>query len=227
MTDRHDAPRRAGERGRALPRLRQHAPAQRRDPRDLVGAASLRMPGCASERSCRGRTGRGAARGGAPRVPRAARAGAGRHAAARRAEGLPSTAQVRRLNTVLREGVHYHELRSADEGTRFTVGQVGDDLEQARAAIAGSLAHYIADHDARPAARLRQRRMPLALRRPLPAPGGAAGATCAPAATGRRWPGIGRERVTARRRRLRRLPRAAQAPIGCQTVLISTNSPMR
>jgi predicted RNA-binding Zn ribbon-like protein len=67
----------------------------------------------------------------------------------RRAEGrLPSTAQVRRLNTVLREGVHYHRLAHDREGGRFTVGQVGGEVEQARAAIAGSLAHYLADHDA-------------------------------------------------------------------------------
>jgi predicted RNA-binding Zn ribbon-like protein len=32
-------------------------------------------------------------------------------------------------------------------GERFCVGQVGDDLAQARASIAGSLAHYLADHD--------------------------------------------------------------------------------
>ena len=61
--------------------------------------------------------------------------------------GKPSAAQVRRLNGVLREGLHYHQLQPADGGQRFTVGQVGDDLAQARAAIAGSLAHYIADHD--------------------------------------------------------------------------------
>jgi predicted RNA-binding Zn ribbon-like protein len=60
--------------------------------------------------------------------------------------GKPSAAQVRRLNGVLREGLHYHQLQVAD-GSRFTVGQVGDELAQARATIAGSLAHYIADHD--------------------------------------------------------------------------------
>ena len=62
-------------------------------------------------------------------------------------EGAPSTVQVRRLNGVLRDGLHYHQLRPGDDGSRFTVGQVGDELAQARAAIAGSLAHYIADHD--------------------------------------------------------------------------------
>jgi predicted RNA-binding Zn ribbon-like protein len=59
----------------------------------------------------------------------------------------PSAVQVRRLNGVLRDGLHYHQLRPGDNGSRFTVGQIGDDLAQARAAIAGSLAHYIADHD--------------------------------------------------------------------------------
>ena len=62
-------------------------------------------------------------------------------------DGEPTAAQVRRLNGVLRAGLHYHQLRPAGGGPRFTVGQVGDDLAQARAAIAGSLAHYIADHD--------------------------------------------------------------------------------
>ena len=62
-------------------------------------------------------------------------------------QGAPSATQVRGLNAVLRDGLHYHQLRPADGGSRFTVGQVGDDLAQARAAIAGSLAHYIADHD--------------------------------------------------------------------------------
>lgn len=62
-------------------------------------------------------------------------------------DGAPSTAQVRRLNGVLRDGLHYHQLRPGGDGSQFTVGQVGDELAQARAAIAGSLAHYIADHD--------------------------------------------------------------------------------
>ncbi len=62
-------------------------------------------------------------------------------------EGAPSTAQVRRLNAVLRDGLHHHQLRPADDGSRFSVSQVGHDLDQARATIAGSLAHFIADHD--------------------------------------------------------------------------------
>lgn len=68
----------------------------------------------------------------------------------RLAEGRdPTDVQTRRLNAVLRAGLHYHQLRRAGPGARFTVGQVGDDLEQAMAAIAGSLAHYVADHDLR------------------------------------------------------------------------------
>lgn len=71
-----------------------------------------------------------------------------REMTARQAGGRPPTArQVQRLNRVLREGVHHHELRYDADGGRFTVGQVGGELAQARAAIAGSLAHYLADHD--------------------------------------------------------------------------------
>jgi predicted RNA-binding Zn ribbon-like protein len=62
-------------------------------------------------------------------------------------EGRPSATQVRRLNQVLRDGLHYHQLRGVEGGSRFTVGQVGDELDQARAAIAGSLAHFVADHE--------------------------------------------------------------------------------
>jgi len=71
-----------------------------------------------------------------------------REVVARRAEGRPPSAtQVRRLNAVLREGIHHHVLRYDRGGGRFTVGQVGGELAQARAAIAGSLAHVLADHD--------------------------------------------------------------------------------
>ena len=59
----------------------------------------------------------------------------------------PSATQVRRLNRVLREGLHYHQLEASEDGTRFIVGQVGDELDQARASIAGSLAHFVAEHD--------------------------------------------------------------------------------
>lgn len=63
--------------------------------------------------------------------------------------GAPSSAQLRALNRVMREGLHYHQLEPVDGGGRFTVTQVGDELAQARAAIAGSLAHYLAEHDPR------------------------------------------------------------------------------
>ena len=59
----------------------------------------------------------------------------------------PTRAQVAALNRVMRDGLHYHVLRATDGGTRFDMGQVGDDLDQARSAIAGSLAHYLAEHD--------------------------------------------------------------------------------
>lgn len=61
----------------------------------------------------------------------------------------PTETQVRSLNRVLRDGVHHHVLRPDPAGATFTVNQVGDELDQARAAVAGSLAHYLADHDRR------------------------------------------------------------------------------
>ena len=61
----------------------------------------------------------------------------------------PSHAQVRAINDFLREGMHFHELRPSRDGSRYTMGHAGDDFAQARASIAGSLAHYIADHDLR------------------------------------------------------------------------------
>jgi predicted RNA-binding Zn ribbon-like protein len=67
---------------------------------------------------------------------------------ARQAAGRPpTTRQLRSLNGVLRAGTHYHQLKVDRSGERFCIGQVGDDMAQARAAIAGSLAHYLADHD--------------------------------------------------------------------------------
>jgi predicted RNA-binding Zn ribbon-like protein len=59
----------------------------------------------------------------------------------------PSRAQVAALNRVMRDGLHYHVLRPTDGGSHFDMSQVGDDLHQARSAIAGSLAHYLAEHD--------------------------------------------------------------------------------
>ena len=72
-----------------------------------------------------------------------------RQAVARLAEGRPpSRDQMRGLNRVLREGMHHHEL-SQDGAGHFRFRPVGDALAQARSAIAGSLAHYLADHDPR------------------------------------------------------------------------------
>jgi predicted RNA-binding Zn ribbon-like protein len=59
----------------------------------------------------------------------------------------PTREQLKRLNATLRDGLHYHQIEPIDGGSRFTVAQVGDDLAQARASIAGSLAHYLAEHD--------------------------------------------------------------------------------
>ena len=64
------------------------------------------------------------------------------------AEGLdagraPSRTLLTELNRALRDGLHYHEIRQVDDGTRFAFRQVGDELEQARAAIAGSMADFL------------------------------------------------------------------------------------
>ncbi len=56
-------------------------------------------------------------------------------------------AQLAELNAVLGSAPHVHELRRGPDGLQFSVGQVGDELELARAAIAGSLAHFLAEHD--------------------------------------------------------------------------------
>jgi predicted RNA-binding Zn ribbon-like protein len=54
--------------------------------------------------------------------------------------------QVDTINRALRDGLHYHALRASNGGD-FRMEQVGDEVQQARATIAGSLAHYLADHD--------------------------------------------------------------------------------
>jgi predicted RNA-binding Zn ribbon-like protein len=59
--------------------------------------------------------------------------------------GEPSDESVTDLNHVLRHGLHYHQLRRGEEGASYEVSQVGDRLDQARAAIAGSFAHFLAD----------------------------------------------------------------------------------
>lgn len=52
--------------------------------------------------------------------------------------------RIRELNHFLRHGLHYHQLHHEPGGARFAVSQVGDRLDQARAAIAGSFAHFLA-----------------------------------------------------------------------------------
>lgn len=59
----------------------------------------------------------------------------------------PTRAQIRDLNHVLRHGLHYHRLIAEREGSRYSVAQVGDRLDQARATIASSLAQYLAEDD--------------------------------------------------------------------------------
>lgn len=61
------------------------------------------------------------------------------------ASGHPTTAQLRDLNQILRQGLHYHQLERDPDGTRYTFSQVGDRLDQARAIIASSLAQFLAD----------------------------------------------------------------------------------
>ncbi len=60
----------------------------------------------------------------------------------------PTREQVRDINHVLRHGLHYHRLVSERGGARYSVAQVGDRLDQARATIASSLAHFLAEDDA-------------------------------------------------------------------------------
>jgi predicted RNA-binding Zn ribbon-like protein len=69
--------------------------------------------------------------------------------AARVGEGkVPTASQLSAINSVMREGLHYHVLRASDGERHFRMEPVGGELEQARATVAGSLAHYLADHDA-------------------------------------------------------------------------------
>lgn len=58
--------------------------------------------------------------------------------------GMVSPAHLGELNHILRHGLHYHQLRHEPGGTRYAVAQLGDRLDQARAAIAGSFAHFLA-----------------------------------------------------------------------------------
>ena len=59
--------------------------------------------------------------------------------------GQPSAEQLRALNHILRHGLHYHQLRLDPDATRYTLAQVGDRLDQARATIASSFAQLLAD----------------------------------------------------------------------------------
>ncbi|HET6381240.1 MAG TPA: CGNR zinc finger domain-containing protein [candidate division Zixibacteria bacterium] len=61
--------------------------------------------------------------------------------------GQISPPRLGELNHILRHGLHYHQLRHEPGGTRYAIAQVGDRLDQARAAIASSLAHFLADDD--------------------------------------------------------------------------------
>jgi predicted RNA-binding Zn ribbon-like protein len=60
-------------------------------------------------------------------------------------DGEPSDGAITQLNHILRHGLHYHQLRRGAGGAEYEVSQVGDRLDQARAAIAGSFAHFLAD----------------------------------------------------------------------------------
>ena len=60
-------------------------------------------------------------------------------------DGEPSDEAITQLNHILRHGLHYHQLRRSEGGAEYEVSQVGDRLDQARAAIAGSFAHFLAD----------------------------------------------------------------------------------
>ena len=66
-------------------------------------------------------------------------------AAAISLDGRAEPEQLTELNHILRHGLHYHQLRIGPDGNRYEVSQVGDRLDQARAAIASSFAHFVAD----------------------------------------------------------------------------------
>jgi len=60
-------------------------------------------------------------------------------------DGHATHEQLTDLNHILRHGLHYHQLRIGAGGNRYEVSQVGDRLDQARAAIASSFAHFVAE----------------------------------------------------------------------------------
>ncbi len=59
----------------------------------------------------------------------------------------PTRDQIRQLNHVLRHGLHYHQLQVDADDARYSVAQVGDRLDQARATIAGSFASFLSEDD--------------------------------------------------------------------------------
>jgi predicted RNA-binding Zn ribbon-like protein len=59
--------------------------------------------------------------------------------------GTPDQPTITELNHILRHGLHYHQLSADENGARYEISQVGDRLDQARAAIATSFAHFLAD----------------------------------------------------------------------------------
>ena len=58
--------------------------------------------------------------------------------------GQVSRVNVRALNHVLRQGLHYHQLEVSTDGTQYGLARVGDRLDQARATIAGTMADFLA-----------------------------------------------------------------------------------
>ena len=60
-------------------------------------------------------------------------------------DGVITADRVRDLNHILKHGLHYHQLEFGPEGNRYGMARVGDRLDQARAAIAGTFAAFLAD----------------------------------------------------------------------------------
>lgn len=60
------------------------------------------------------------------------------------ADGQPSRADVRDLNHILRDGLHFHQLEMSADGNAYGLARVGDRLDQVRATIAGTLAEFVA-----------------------------------------------------------------------------------
>jgi len=59
--------------------------------------------------------------------------------------GQVGAEHITEINHILRHGLHYHQLKGEPNGARYEIAQVGDRLDQARAAIASSFAHFLAD----------------------------------------------------------------------------------